>query len=87
MKANALIVTLTLGVLAALPAHGFGYWNSATYASRFRPAPPAASQAKSPFQIGVVALQTPGTKADTKVPGATAAHPWGQPKPYATHSH
>jgi hypothetical protein len=87
MKANALIVTLALGMLATLPAHGFGYWNSATYASRFRPDPPAATQGKTPFQIGVVAVQAPGTNVNTKVPGATAAHPWGPPKPYATHSH
>jgi hypothetical protein len=87
MKLNSLLVTVAVGMLAVVPVRA--NWqgiNPATYASRFRPATPAASQAKPEMQVAVMA-QSAATKAGTKVPGATQEHPWGQPHPYATHSH
>jgi hypothetical protein len=83
MKTKGLIIAAVLGTLATLPAHGFGYWNNATYASRFRPDPKPAQPA---FQIAVVAMSQDGT-AINGARSATVAHKFGAPKPYATHSH
>jgi hypothetical protein len=59
MKTISLIFALALGTMAAMPAHANGsQFNSATYASRFRPAPaPAvANQGKREFQVAVMAM-------------------------------
>jgi hypothetical protein len=90
MKTKSLIAVAFFGTLAVLPAHGFGYWNNATYASRYRPAPEA--QAKPEFQVAVMATlpgQTPAQAearpTTTSGKTADASHPFGPPKPYASH--
>jgi hypothetical protein len=87
MTTKGLIIAAVLGGIATLPAHGFGYWNNATYASRFRPDPQPAQPA---FQIAVVAT-SPSQGTDTKTANsgtsATTTNKFGPPKPYSTHSH
>jgi hypothetical protein len=81
MKTNSLVFVLAVGMLAALPAHAWT-WNSATYASRFRaPAQSSATVAKPEIQVAVLAQSKSGVR------GATTAHPWGPPRPYAVKSH
>jgi hypothetical protein len=84
MKANCLMMTLAVGMLAALPAHaGFGL-NMGTYASRFRsPAPPTASHAAPQIQVAVLA----NSQAATGKLGTSDAHPFGPPRAYAVRSH
>jgi hypothetical protein len=90
MKVNSLVLTVAVGLLAALPAHAWNGINNATYASRYRPVQPAASQAKSELQVAVMAKST--SQATATKPGknprkATNPHPWGPPQPYAFKSH
>jgi hypothetical protein len=90
MKAKGLIITLAMGMLAASPAYAGWGINNATYASRYRPVQPVASQTKSEIQVGVMAnspSQPPAPKQNEKMPGATDACPWGPPRPYAVKSH
>jgi hypothetical protein len=89
MKNKSLIITLVVGLLAAGPAYAFGTFNSATYASRFRPAqptpsasvkaPPTASQEKSEIQVAVMAT-SPSPATDDIWFGTS-------PRTHATHSH
>ncbi len=78
MHVKGLVFAAVLGALGVVPAHGFPYWNNATYAARFRPA-----QAPAPeFQIGVLA--SPRSAATAAAP---ESHPWGPPRPCAARSH
>jgi hypothetical protein len=66
MKTKCLILTLVGGMLAALPAYSFPWFNKGTYDSRLgytpQPAPaaaanaqPASAQAKGELQVAVMA--------------------------------
>jgi hypothetical protein len=89
MKPKSLIITLAVGLLAAGPAYAFGSFNSATYASRFRPAQPApsasakvrptASQEKSEIQVAI--MVTSPSQATGDIWFGTS------PRTHATHSH
>jgi hypothetical protein len=82
MKTKSLIIAVMLGALASTSAHAFGYWNNATYASRFRPAPETQTQAKPEVQVAVLA------SADAKsAKSVKNDHRFGPPKPYETRSH
>lgn len=88
MKVNSLIVAAFVGALVVLPAHGFGSWNNATYASRFRPA--QENQPTPVFQIAAVATlpaQTAPAQVAAGVQTADSSHPWGPPKPCVSHGH
>jgi hypothetical protein len=80
MKAKSFVLALILGTLAAVPAHAFPYWNSATYASRYRPVQKTPSPAKA------TAAATSPYKANGYSQFAVNERPWGPPKPYAVHS-
>jgi hypothetical protein len=93
MKTKGLILAFVAGMLASTPAYAWT-WNSATYASRFRPvqpAPstvakpqPAAGQSNSDVQVAVMAKspsqQTAGNSGGDKWFGTDQ-------RSRATHSH
>jgi hypothetical protein len=82
MKAKSFVLALILGTLAAVPAHAFPYWNNATYASRYRPAP----QTPSPAKVQAAATAASPYKTQRSSELAVNERPWGPPKPYAVHS-
>jgi hypothetical protein len=87
MKLNSLIVAAALGMLSALPASAFGFWNNATYASRFRPDPqPVVNQAKPEVQVAVMATSQ-ASAGDTSKQKARGQRVWCQRSWCASHSH
>jgi hypothetical protein len=90
MNVKGLIITLAIGTLAASSARAGWGINMATYASRYRPVQPEASQSTSEVQVAVMANSSSqpaaGWQAE-KAPGAVDAHRFGQPRPYAVKSH
>jgi hypothetical protein len=84
MKKYCLTVIAAAGMLAESSAHA--NWqsiNPATYASRFRPDAPTASPAKPEVQVAIMAEATTANNGKK----VAVAHPWGSPRPYASHSH
>jgi len=82
MKAKSYVLALTLGMLAAWPAHAFPYWNNGTYASRYRAVPQTTSPAKV---RGAAAVALPN-KGQATPQLAVNERPWGPARPYAVHS-
>jgi hypothetical protein len=93
MKTKGLIMTVAIGMLVSMPAHAWT-WNSATYASRFRPAQPAPTttanskatpgNATSEIQVAVMAKSPSQSSANNS--GGDIWHGSDQ-RSHATHSH
>jgi hypothetical protein len=82
MKIKVLLAAVLLGMLTASSAHAFGYWNSATYASRHQLTPQPARQPGAEIQIAVNAAAAAGTR----IPGASVWY-GSSPRSHASHSH
>jgi hypothetical protein len=93
MKTKGLIMTVVIGMLVSMPAHAWT-WNSATYASRFRPAQPApataanskATPGDATSEIHVAVMAKSPAQASASNSGGDIWYGSGQ-RSRATHSH
>ena len=91
MRLSSLTMAVAVGMLSAMSASAFGYWNNATYASRYRvDAQSSASLAKPEVQVAVLATvtsQQAAPKPDASKKSGKSEVVWCRRNWCATHSH